>query len=615
MTAAAAPADARPPIETILQDDAALLHRSDEEVGATMRHLRSLGVDRVRLTAGWSVLAPDADSATRPDFDASDPAAYPRLKWRMLDRAVRAANDAGVGVMIDIAFWAPLWATQGDPNEGRARWNIDPAEYAQFTAAVVKRYSGDFVPATSDEPEQAEQQPEQEEPSRDEDLLTGLFGGSSLFGEEEDQNEGGQAPPPAEPAAAPLPRVSWWTVWNEPNHPGFIQPQWERTSSGFRARSPHIYRRLVEASLPVIKGIQPDSLVLVGGTSSTGAKNPSDITSGVPPVKFVRELACVDADFKPLDAPECADYRPLQGDGFSHHPYSLLHKPNYGDPRNADNAPIGDLDRLTKTLDKLVEMRRIDPKIRDVYLTEFGYETNPPDPVKPFNPEQSARYINWAEYLAWKNPNVRSWPQFLIQDLGVVSAEDAARGKRDWGDWQSGLYFADGTPKPSATSFKLALYAECLPAPLASKASRQRGKRRSSRRRTARRASSQTVMIWGRVRPGEGPRNALLSVNVKNEGWEHVATAASSRRRPASSSAGLPFQTDAGGVFVRYAKYEPGVEFRIEHGLPGGQAEQGLPVRPTGCRSASRAKSSRKRAASKRKVAKRTTSGRGAKRR
>jgi hypothetical protein len=594
---AVASAAPRPPIETILQDDAALIHGSDESVRADMERLRGLGIDRVRLTAGWSVLAPNADSATRPEnFDASDPNAYPDPWgfWAKLDRAVRMANDAGLQVMIDVAFWAPLWATSGDPGDGRARWNINPAEYAEFTKAVVRRYNGGFTPQPPADPEQENGgsnggeggEEEQPEPSQDQDFFNQLFGG--FFGQPSGSSNGGstqQQPSEAQPPSQPLPKVSMWTIWNEPNHPGFIQPQWVRTPEGFQPKSPHIYRKLVEVAYPAIKGIQPDSVVLVGGTSSTGARQPRNEQSGMQPLRFIRELACVDEQLRPKTTGDCADYRPLLGDGFSHHPYSLMHKPDFVDPRNPDNLPIGALDRLTTTLDKLVRMGRIDPKVRNVYLTEFGYETNPPDPIKPWNPEQQARFLNWSEYLAWSNPNVRAWPQFLLRDMGTVSAADAQRGKREFGDWQSGLFFHDGSAKPSATSFKLALFAECVPAPQ-SRASRRSRRSRSGRR--ARRSQVQQVRIWGHIRPGAGYQQVAVAARQSNAPWAAAATAAT-RRGGARASSVQAFQTNAVGVFVRYAPYRPGMEYRLDR--PGANAaanETGLAVTPVGCRRSSR---------------------------
>ena len=110
MTAAPAPAQ-RQALETILQDDAQLLHGDEEQVRAALAQIKEFGVDRLRLTAGWSVLTRNADGKERPlDFDATDPAAYEQMRWAGLDRAVRLAAEQGFAVMVDVGFWAPLWA-------------------------------------------------------------------------------------------------------------------------------------------------------------------------------------------------------------------------------------------------------------------------------------------------------------------------------------------------------------------------------------------------------------------------------------------------------------------------------------------------------------------------
>src|SRR5687768_2673283 len=54
------------PIETIVQDDALMLHGSDDDVRLGMKRARELGIDRVRLTAGWSVIAPHPDIPEPP---------------------------------------------------------------------------------------------------------------------------------------------------------------------------------------------------------------------------------------------------------------------------------------------------------------------------------------------------------------------------------------------------------------------------------------------------------------------------------------------------------------------------------------------------------------------
>src|SRR6476469_4178629 len=86
------PGSASAALETVLQDDANLIHRPTDQVVASMQRLSALGVDRVRLTANWSTLTRDADAAQRPVFDARDPAAYEQARWRGLDQAVHLAR-------------------------------------------------------------------------------------------------------------------------------------------------------------------------------------------------------------------------------------------------------------------------------------------------------------------------------------------------------------------------------------------------------------------------------------------------------------------------------------------------------------------------------------------
>jgi hypothetical protein len=474
--------------------------------------------------------------------------------------------------MIDIGFWAPKWATSNDPQTVRRTYNVSPTEYAEFVKAVVKRYSGGHAPKYGAPPPAAQQH------SNDSDMLEQIFGpGSSssasassgsqpgfpydVLGGSGGGSPSGSGSAPAKPeapkaVAAPLPKVTLWTIWNEPNHAGFVQPQWRRQGSRLVPNSAHLYRQLVEAGYPAIKGLQPEAKVLVGGTSSTGTRVPRKETDGTPPLLFLRALACVDAKLRPIASGPCAGYKPLPGDGYAHHPYSLLHTPDYVDKRNPDNLPIGDLERLTKTLDRLAAMRRIDPKLRDVYLTEFGYESNPPDPVKPWKPAEQAHFINWAEYLAWKNPSIKSFPQFLLTDMGTVSATDAARGKREYGDWQSGLFFNDGSAKPAATSFPMGLHVDCTT--MLSKKKRK------------------LLVIWGHIRPGSGPQP--VAIETGKRAFKAAATAASLSGGVIRAAAASPFTTDQSGYFLRFAPYVKGQQFRVASG-----AQSGLAIAPDSC--------------------------------
>src|SRR4051794_21328933 len=78
------------PLETVIQDDTLLLYPPRQEVDSTVRRLRALGVDRVRITASWSALAPSPDSRKRPRFAARDSYRYPVEGFARLDKAVSA---------------------------------------------------------------------------------------------------------------------------------------------------------------------------------------------------------------------------------------------------------------------------------------------------------------------------------------------------------------------------------------------------------------------------------------------------------------------------------------------------------------------------------------------
>src|SRR3954454_6394835 len=231
-----------PPLETVVQDDALLLYRNPAQVRRTVQALALLGVDRVRLTAGWSAIAPDPQSTRRPAFDAADPSAYPPEGWRRLTVAVHEVERAGMKPLVDVAFWAPRWAVErGLKPAGRQRYVPSPREFGLFAEAAARR----------------------------------------------------------------LPSVRLWTTWNEPNHPTFLLPQWIRRDGAWIPYSPHLYREMHERAYDAVKSVNPHNRVLLGGLASIDRAHPGE-TSGMPPLLFLRELACVDERLEPLRRPECS---------------------------------------------------------------------------------------------------------------------------------------------------------------------------------------------------------------------------------------------------------------------------------------------------------------------
>ena len=483
-------------IHTVLEDDELSLF-SPSQLPSFISTLRWLGVDELRISAEWKLEAPDPDSRSVPrGVDLADPHTYDSSPaMQALDRAVRAASAGGIGVIVDPAFSAPLWATAsprprsfaGDP------WfNTDIAvrELAQWEGMLAQRYSGSYVPAG---------------------------------------------------ASSPLPRVQTFTLWNEPNQAGYLAPQWgaDRTPA-----SADWYRRLVLAAYPAIKRASPDATVLIGNTGPVGGSARTG-NAGVPPLEFIRRLACVDARLQPIRTGSCAHFRELPGDGWAQHPYERREPPWV--PSGADqpdSAQMGDLGRLQALLDRLVARGRFAPGVQNLWLTEQGYETNGQLAGKPWSEAEQAYLNAISEYLAWRDPQVQSFSQFLLRDtLTAQTTALRARTGRSLievpGTWTTGLERQDGQAKPALWMFRSPIVARPLASnPLASWLSGGPAG-----------AAAQLVEVWGRVRPARSP--TVVDVQVADGG--------SAAYRDAAATI-----TDGNGIFdlvVPMAAGTPSVRF------------------------------------------------------
>ncbi len=117
--AAAAP---RPPLESMFQDDQLLIDSPTATVARTLDLLRTMGVDRLRLTVLWASIAPDPLGDHPPAaWKATDPAAYPAAAWAPYDRVLELARARGIGVDFDLTAPGPRWAmTPGAPVASQA---------------------------------------------------------------------------------------------------------------------------------------------------------------------------------------------------------------------------------------------------------------------------------------------------------------------------------------------------------------------------------------------------------------------------------------------------------------------------------------------------------------
>lgn len=449
--------------ESTFQDDNLLVYAPPADVGRTMDRLEGLGVDRLRVSVFWAVVAPAADRQEKPaGFDGADPAAYPSGSWDRYDTIVRLAQQRGLAVNFNVTSPAPAWATGSLPGRPDLDKNFtpDPAEFGAFVRAAGTRYSGSYVP----------------------------------------------------PGAAPLPRVSYWTVWNEPNQPGWLTPQWRddpRPGSGLVEAAPHIYRGLLDAMYAGLAatGHGRDTF-LIGETAPKGQEREKGATRALKPGRFIRQLYCLDDNLQFLKGTSAevrgcpvanqaarfaADHPGLfRATGYAHHPYELTFAPDKAP--NADNFTTGNLGALSVLL-RRIHQRYGQPIAgggRDVrlYLTEFGYQTDPPDPAGVSWAKQAA-YLNQAEWLTFRNPRVRTLTQFLLVDdrpSAGVTNPIAAFG----GTFQSGLLTQQGRVKPSLRAYALPIH---LPA------------------RTVARAGK--LRVWGLVRPAANGTAPRVQVQVR----------------------------------------------------------------------------------------------------
>ncbi len=406
--------------ESMFQDDIQLVYGQPAVVEKTLDQLKAFGVDRIRVSVFWKIVAPANDSVTKPNFDPTDPAAYPAAHWERYDRLIRSARDKGILVNLNITSPVPRWAA-GTAPASRAdlqdTWAPSTSEFGQFVKAVGTRYSGKY--------------------------------------------QG-------------LPRVNYWSVWNEPNQAGWLTPQWSpdpRKSTRLVEAAPAIYRGLVAAAWTGLadSGHGTDT-ILIGETAPQGSRKKKGVSRSLDALRFIRRLYCVDDNLQLLkgrsaDIRSCPRNDPggfvaqnpalFRASGYAHHPYDLLAPPSVKPTKSDDWVTVANLRDLSRELKRIYQRYRQKPQTRrgtPLYLTEYGYQTKP-DPVSVSFSQQAA-FNNEAEYLTMRNPNVRALSQFLlVDDAPTANVDPKTNPSLAWRTFQSGLMSLAGKKKPSYKAY------------------------------------------------------------------------------------------------------------------------------------------------------------------
>jgi hypothetical protein len=427
-------AQASPSQTSIMMDDDLLVYRDDSTAARALAQMKSLGVDTARVTLLWKVVAENArpsaaeikklkgSAKTRAkkqakQFKATNPKTYPARNWDRFDNLVKSAADRGIHIYFNITGPGPAWAMTKPPKNMSglaASWKPKPAAFKQFVTAVGRRYDGTYV----------------------------------------DENG----------SRGTLPRVRFWSLWNEPNQAGWLSPQWEKRGSAMVPASPALYRKLHQYGYKglLATGHRKDNdIILMGETAPLGSDAKTE-KSPMRPAQFLRELACIQPDGAPYSgaaaaARDCGDFAkrgPLLATGYAHHPYTKNVGPTVRDA-SPDSITMANINDLGTLLDDLSNKTGGSiPSGLPLFMTEFGFETNPPDPFSGVALPDQAKFNTVGEYMAWQNPRILSQAQFLLRDVPPVRSHPRT-SKAFWFTYQSGLYFLSGAAKPAAGAYAM----------------------------------------------------------------------------------------------------------------------------------------------------------------
>ena len=438
------PASAASELAVGIADDAALQYEpSDARAAETVAAWRASGVDTVRIVAEWQKVSPAVTEQRAPA--GFDPAdpEDTRYGWGRLDRAVNLARAAGLRIVLVVTGPGPLWSVTR-PSDGSPRRYPRPDLFARFARAVATRY--------------------------------------------------GRA-------------VDRYVIWNEPNVPLWLQPQYACPARPSPARpctsiAPHLYRELYRAGDAAIHAADPGSRVWFGALAPRGHR-PLSRNAQTRPLPFLRALACRDAPLRRLRTGPCRRFRPLRSDGLAYHAHGRDLGPDEpGD--EPDEATLGDLPHLERLLDALQRLGGLrrhggSPVPFGIHLTELGWETDPPDPRHGVSPALQALHLQQAAHLAWRDPRVRTLLQYEWRDEPLARGQAGAPA---YSAWQSGLRFADDRPKPALAAFPQPFWVE-TPAPGGGRAGR--------------------AQFWGQVRPGGAHVVSLQGRSGPGRPWTPLA--------------------------------------------------------------------------------------------
>ena len=241
-----------------------------------------------------------------------------------------------------------------------------------------------------------------------------------------------------------FPSIADFVVGNEPNLNRFWMPQFGAGGVDLAARS---YELLLAATYDALKSVSPDVNVIGGALSPQGQDKAGSARQTHSPTLFIKDLGTA--------------YRsthrgkPIM-DMFAIHPYLIPSRlpPSFAHPRTT-TIGIADYPKLVRLLTDAFRGTAQHGETLPIVYDEFGYQSQIPAAKRALyqhlgapaakdviSEALQATYYRQAFALAACQPTVAGILIFHVAD------ERDARG------WQSGVYYANGTPKSSLAAVR-----------------------------------------------------------------------------------------------------------------------------------------------------------------
>jgi hypothetical protein len=364
-------------------------------------------------------------------------------KWGLL-LLVLAALGAGAVVIgmrasaedrADVGVWE-YFIRDADPEEARRK--LADTKAAGFEAAITNSFW----------------EPGEREPSEEE--LTELRN-AAVAAEEADvrpmlivQNVGSRTTPNtaerrkefaayAAAVARELPAYRDFIIGNEPNLNRFWLPQFGPNGENFAARD---YLALLAETYDALKAVSEDIRIIGGALAPRGGDDPDAPRQTHSPTQFIRDLGRYYR--------ESGRDRPVM-DAFAHHPYleSSKTEPDFAHPRST-TISLADYPKLVTLLGEAFDGTAQPGSDVPILYTEFGVQTEIPT-------EKEDVYTNLDSPVAADAVSEETQVRFYREAFALLCDQPTVEGmylfhvwdEPDLLGWQSGLYYADHTPKTS----------------------------------------------------------------------------------------------------------------------------------------------------------------------